>query len=151
MTKDEMRMWKNESLTSIRTIDLIPSAYFFVERGHNKVAVFLWLYKLTPIWFWRRFFGDIFDFYKQKMRNIAVDGMPLKWCKRNWYNAHGLSDKSKSFTVCVSFFCRAYLYYLKEDAGDSRLSLAKSREICCWQSSVTSKFSVNLLVTVDCK
>ena len=38
-----------------------------------------------------------------------------------------------------------------EDAGDSRLSLAKSREICCWQSSVTTKFSVNWLVTVDCK
>ena len=29
--------------------------------------------------------------------------MPLKLCKRNWYNAYSLSEKMMSFTVCVFF------------------------------------------------
>ena len=56
-----------------------------------KIHIFLWLYKLTPVWFDDDFLGDIYDFYKQKMWNVAVDGMPLKWYKR--YNTYGLSEK----------------------------------------------------------
>ena len=40
------------------------------------------------------------------MCNPAVSGMPLKWCKRNFYNTCGLSDKLIRFSVCVSFLCR---------------------------------------------
>ena len=44
------------------------------------------------------------------MWNVAVDGMPLKWYKWNWYNAYGLSEKTKNLTVHVSFFfCRVYI------------------------------------------
>ena len=59
--KDEMGIWKNESLFTLRYIEPIPTACFYAERGHNKNA-FLWLYKLTSIWFEDNFLGDIFDF-----------------------------------------------------------------------------------------
>ena len=62
------------------------------------------LQNITPIWFEDDFRGIIFDFYKQKIRNVVADDMPLKRCKRNWYDTFGLSVKMKSFTVCVSFF-----------------------------------------------
>ena len=41
------------------------------------------------------------------MSNLAVSGMPLKWCLRNCYNTCGLSETLINFTVCVSF-CRVY-------------------------------------------
>ena len=62
--EDEIGIWQNESLTTSRSIELIPIAYFYAERGHEKDAFFLWLYKLTHIWFDEDFLGDIFDFYK---------------------------------------------------------------------------------------
>ena len=62
--KDEMGIWQNKSLTTLSPIELISIAYFYAERGHEKDAFFLWLYKLAPIWFEEDFLGDIFDFYK---------------------------------------------------------------------------------------
>ena len=58
-----------------------------------KTRIFLWLYKLTPIWFQEDFLGDINDFYKQTMWTVAVTGLPLKWYKQDWYNTYGLSEK----------------------------------------------------------
>ena len=46
---------------------------------------------------WRRFLDDIFHFKKQKMWNVAVDGMPLNWFKPNQYNTYGLSDRCSSW------------------------------------------------------
>ena len=66
-------------------------AWFYAKRGHNKDAMFLWLYKLTPIWFENNFLADIFDFWKWKMWNVAVNDMIL------------LSENVKDLTVCVSF------------------------------------------------
>ena len=70
--KDEIGIWQNESLTTLRSIELIPIAYFYAETGHEKTSIFLWLYKLTPICFEEDFLGNIYDFYKQTMWNVAV-------------------------------------------------------------------------------
>ena len=50
----------------------------------------MWLYKAIAIWFEVDFLGGSFDFYKQNMWNVSVDGMPLKWCKQYWYISYGL-------------------------------------------------------------
>ena len=48
---------------------------FYADSGHKKDTFFLWLYKLTPIWFEDNSLDDIFDFQKQKMWNVTVDAM----------------------------------------------------------------------------
>ena len=40
MIKDEMELWQNESLSTIRSIELIPIAYFYAETGHEKYTFF---------------------------------------------------------------------------------------------------------------
>ena len=71
-----MESWQNESLTTLTSIELILIAYFYAESlwggGDEKRRIFLWIYKLTPIWFEDDFLSDIFDFYKQKMWNITA-------------------------------------------------------------------------------
>ena len=42
--------------------ETIHIALFYPEREHNKDAIILWLYKLTPIWFEVSFLEHIFDF-----------------------------------------------------------------------------------------
>ena len=103
-------MWilQNESLTTLRSTELIHIAYFYAEIGNEKYAFFLWLYKLIPILFEEDFLGDIYDFYKQKMWNVTVDDMPLKWYKRNWYGTYGLSEKLTSLLYAF-LFCRVYV------------------------------------------
>ena len=38
MIKDEMEIWQNESLSTLRSIEVIPIAYFYAETGHEKYA-----------------------------------------------------------------------------------------------------------------
>ena len=62
--KDEMGIWQNKSLPILSSIELIPIAYFYAERGHEKDAFFFSVsLQLTPIGF-EDFLGAIFDFYK---------------------------------------------------------------------------------------
>ena len=74
-----------------------------------KIRIFLWLYKLTPVWFEEDFLGDMYDFYIQKMWNVAVDDMPIKWHKRNWYKTCGLSEKWKVLLYAFLFFFVGYI------------------------------------------
>ena len=43
------------------------------------------------------FLHKTFDFQKQNMSNVAVDGIPLKWYKRNLHNTYGLSERNGKF------------------------------------------------------
>ena len=99
MIKDEMGTWQNKSLTTLRSSELIPTAYFYAERVHEKDTFFCDFTNWIWIWFEDDFLGDSFDFYKQNMCNVAVDSMPLKLCKQNWFHTYSLSEKLKSFTV----------------------------------------------------
>ena len=38
--KDEMGIWQNKSLTTLSSTELIPIAYFYAERGHEKDTFF---------------------------------------------------------------------------------------------------------------
>ena len=112
--KDEMGIWQNESLTTLRSIELIPIAYFYAERGHEKDAFFCdftnWpLSGLTKI-----FLVIFFYFYKLKMWNVAADDMPLKWCKRNWYNTNGHQKKWKDFLYAFLFLSGIYSFKIQE-------------------------------------
>ena len=62
--KDEMWIWQNKALTTLNSIKLIPIAYFYAERGHEKRHIFSVTLQIDPYLVWRRFFGNIFDFYK---------------------------------------------------------------------------------------
>ena len=112
--KHEMGIWQNESLTTLRSIRVDSHCLLLCWDRAWKTSIFLWLYKLTPIWFEEDFLGDIYDFYKQTMWNVAVTGMPLKWYKQDWYNTYGLSEKLKGFTVCVSFFLSVYFKLIRK-------------------------------------
>ena len=72
-----------------------------MKKTHFSVTL-----QIDPIWFDEDIFGDIFYFYKQKIWNVA-DGMPLKWCKRNWNNINGLSEKM------IFFFLYAFLFFVR--------------------------------------
>ena len=54
------------------------------------------------MWYEEDFLGDISDFYKHTMWNVAVDGMPLKRYKRNWHDTYGLSENWK--VLLYAFF-----------------------------------------------
>ena len=38
--KDEMGIWQNESMAILLSIELIPTAYFYAETGHEKYTFF---------------------------------------------------------------------------------------------------------------
>ena len=120
--KDEVGIWQNESLTTLRSIKLFPIVLFLCWDRAWKIRIFLWLYKLTSIWFEEDFRGDIYDFFEQTMWNAAVNGVLLKWYKRNWYNTYGLSEQMKSFTVCVSFLSGILLFETSSTEGNDRSS-----------------------------
>ena len=44
------------------------------------------------------------------MWNVAVDGMPLKWCKRTWYKLT-ISEKNDKFYCMRFLFCRVYILF----------------------------------------
>ena len=49
------------------------------------------------------------------------------------FGTHSIHIHTKSTIrmYCTNVQCKDFNSFYKEDAGDSRLSLAKSREICC--------------------
>ena len=66
--------------------------------------------QIDPHLVWSQFSWT--NLWPLETKGLAVSGMPLKWCKWNWYNTGSLSEKLIRFTVCVFFFCQVYIYQL---------------------------------------
>ena len=92
------------SLTTLRSKEFIPIAYFYAEREHEKDA----FYKLTLSVLKTIFLATVLT--SANKRYVAADGMSLKLCKRNWYNTYGLSEKKKEKFYCMRFFFVGYIF-----------------------------------------
>ena len=58
---------KEQLFDYFRSIEAILIVLFYSEREPNKDAIFLWLYKLTPIWFEANFLEHFFLLLETKV------------------------------------------------------------------------------------
>ena len=47
------------------------------------------------------------------MWNVAVDGIPLKWCTQNWYNTYGLREKKDKVLLYVFRFLSGIIWAMR--------------------------------------